>query len=72
MWKLLAAAIFYGRWILRVHPHEWQTYNSMQTRTLLDGSTARGRMMRRYVGGDWQYRHMTDDEAWQQESEMAW
>ncbi|ESZ17725.1 hypothetical protein X735_11230 [Mesorhizobium sp. L2C085B000] len=53
----------------RVHGkprHEWTSFYAIRKRTLIDGSVAKGEMVRRFVNGAWQYRLMTaaeDDEA---------
>lgn len=40
----------------------WSPHIAWRDVPFVDGETARGTMMRRYFGGRWQYRRMTNDE----------
>lgn len=51
---------------------EWQHYTCFFKKRLLDGTWASGRLMRRKVNGEWQYRKPTDEELFEKFSREAW
>lgn len=53
-------------------PTEWTEYESYFRKTLTDGTEASGPLMRRSVGGVWQYRRMTEPEMKEYVSAWAW
>jgi hypothetical protein len=46
----------------QIHGQEGQSIHSWRSRKLIDGSTASGYLMRRWVNGGWQYRALTEAE----------
>ena len=51
---------------------EWQFCSRFFKKRLIDGSYANGRLMRRKINGEWQYRKLTDDEEGDEFERMAW
>lgn len=52
---------------------EWTDHYVGGAVTLVDGTTAQGcRLMRRRVGGRWQYRRMTDEEYVEDAKNRQW
>ena len=52
---------------------EWEHHVPWGPVTLIDGSAfTGGALMRRKVGGTWQYRQKTDEEAWERLKDQVW
>lgn len=52
-------------------PH-WKPHLAWTKVALLDGTMAKGTLMRRHRGGGWQYRSLTDDEQSQLTVDRTW
>lgn len=50
----------------------WEVYCAIRKMLLTDGTRASGFLMRRRVGGVWQYRHLTDAETQEHMENNAW
>lgn len=51
---------------------EWEVFQALVKRQLIDGTWAAGTLMRRRVWGEWQYRAATEEELEANLLEQAW
>ena len=67
----MLGALFAGFTTLAATP-TWAPHVAWKSVALVDGSSAKGTLMRRHVGGRWQYRSMTDDERIELAIDRTW
>jgi len=51
---------------------EWELCTCWFSKRLIDGTYSNGRLMRRKINGEWQYRHLTESELSDWFSREAW
>lgn len=65
--------IFFNHRLCGYRSDEWAPFDAITPRKLVDGTVARGPIMRRYIDGNWECRQETDDEdADRQSSACHW
>jgi hypothetical protein len=52
--------------------HEWEPFHTRGTVVLLDGRIVQGDVMRRMINGKYQFRAVTEEDAWEEAEKHAW
>lgn len=60
------------RWLHGLPLDQWSDTYAYRVKHLADGTCAKGRLMRRFVGGRWQYRRMDAEEVQSAREGEAW